>query len=192
MQTTQIAIFASGNGSNAINIIDYFKENSSIKVVLLLSNKADAPVVAKAKGRGVETMILTNDAVSDSNLLIATCINYKVDYIILAGYLRKIPVEFTHFFDKKIINIHPSLLPKFGGKGMYGDFVHQAVIEAKESETGITIHFVNADFDKGEKIAQFSCKLRETDGLDEVRAKIHKLEMTYFPKVIEETILNYK
>lgn len=192
MQTTQIAIFASGNGSNAINIIDYFKENSRIEVVLLLSNKEDAPVVAKAKDRGVETMVLNNDAVSDSNLLIATCINHKVDYIILAGYLRKIPLAFTRFFDRKIINIHPSLLPKFGGKGMYGDFVHQAVVEGGEQETGITIHFVNAEFDKGEQIAQFSCKLQKSDRIDEVRAKVHELEMTHFPKVIEETILNSK
>ncbi|MES2798383.1 MAG: phosphoribosylglycinamide formyltransferase [Bacteroidota bacterium] len=192
MQTKQIAIFASGNGSNALNIIDFFSENDQINVALLLSNNPNAPIIAKAKARGIDTLILTNEAVANSNLLIAACVNHAIDFVVLAGYLRKIPVEFIHFYANKIINIHPSLLPKFGGRGMYGDFVHKAVIEQKESKTGITIHFVNEEFDKGEVIAQFELKVDQLDDLDTLRKKISELEMKHFPTIIEEVILNTK
>lgn len=190
MKSLQIAIFASGTGSNALNIIDYFKRNHEINVALVLSNNPQAPVLAKAAEKGIDTLVLTNDAVADSALLIAACVNHKIDYVILAGYLRKIPIGFIHFYDKKIINIHPSLLPKFGGKGMFGDKVHQAVLDAQAKETGITIHYVNEDFDSGEVIAQFVCPVLASDNLDAVRLKVQALEMAHFPRVIEKTILD--
>lgn len=191
MQKVKIVVFASGNGSNALNIMSFFREKDEIEVSLLISNRQDAPIVEKAKNQGVEVLVLDNEAVSDGGQLIEICQGRGIDFVILAGYLRKIPLSFVRYYDNKIINIHPSLLPKYGGKGMYGDYVHKAVLDNKETNSGITIHFVNEEFDKGEIIAQFACEVEHDETIEQLRNKIHLLEQQYFPKVVEETILKH-
>jgi phosphoribosylglycinamide formyltransferase-1 len=189
MKKIKLALFASGSGSNALNIIDYFSSSSLIEIGFILTNKKDAPIVELAQKKNVETLILSNDEVSNGILLTKICLEKGIDFIILAGYLRKIPEELLANYSNKMINVHPALLPKFGGQGMYGDNVHKAVIESEEFETGITIHFVNEHFDEGKIIAQFHCEVTKNDTLESVQAKVQKLEHTYFPIVIEKTIL---
>lgn len=190
MQKKRIAIFASGKGSNAINIIDYFKDHSKIEVAVVITNRNEAPVVQLANDKGIKVVCLSNEAVADASAPLDVCAQNSVDYVVLAGYLRKIPAEFISTFTDRIINIHPALLPKHGGKGMYGDFVHEAVLKNNESETGITIHFVNEHFDEGRIIAQFYCPVFEIDTLDLVRERVQRLEKQYFPFVIEQTLLS--
>lgn len=189
MKGIKIAIFASGTGSNAKNIVNHFKDNSLISIEFILSNKKEAPIVDWCKENNMSCYTFSNEEVNDGIFLADFCLNKGVQYIILAGYLRKIPSEFIHAFENKIINIHPSLLPKFGGKGMYGNYVHEAVVNAKEKNTGITIHFVNENFDEGKHIAQFSCELSDNENISSVSSKIHQLEMSYFPQTIEQVIL---
>jgi phosphoribosylglycinamide formyltransferase-1 len=190
MKKIRLALFASGTGSNALNIIDHFAGHRQIEVGFVLTNKADAPVVEKTQLRGVETVILNNDLVSQAEVLLKVCRNHQIDYIILAGYLRLIPSAFIEHYDERIINIHPSLLPKFGGKGMYGSRVHEAVLAGDEKESGISIHYVDSEFDEGRVIAQFSCEVDSNDTFETLSAKIRQLEHAYFPKVIEETVLS--
>ena len=189
MNKTRLAIFASGKGSNAINIIDYFHEHDSMEVTFVLSNKADAPVIEKANNRSIKTIILNNIEVENAEILIKTTADLGVDYVILAGYLRLIPAEFILKYSRKIFNIHPSLLPKYGGKGMFGDHVHRAILNSGDKKTGITIHYVDAEFDEGEIINQFNCDLGENETIESIRGKINSLELTHFPAVIEQTIL---
>lgn len=188
MAKIRLALFASGNGSNALKIMNHFSTHSTIEVGFLLSNKKDAPVVKATENKGVKVITLSNEEVANGSLLVETCIAEKIDLIILAGFLRKIPSQFTHHFSDKIINIHPALLPKHGGQGMYGKFVHEAVIKNKDSETGITIHYVNEHFDEGRIIAQFHCVVDSTDTVETIQGKIQQLEHAYFPFVIEQTI----
>jgi phosphoribosylglycinamide formyltransferase-1 len=189
MNKIRLAIFASGTGSNAINIIDHFAGHSKVEVCFVLTNNAEAPVVQKSQLRSVETIILNNELVSQANLLTSVCRDKQIDYIVLAGYLRLVPSEFIHKYAERIINVHPALLPNFGGKGMYGDRVHSAVLEAGEQATGISIHFVDQHFDEGRIIAQFMCKVSKEDTVDTIREKVHALEQTFFPVVIEKTVL---
>ncbi len=189
MTKIKLALFASGSGSNALNIIDHFSNHSSVEIGFVLTNKNDAPVIEKANVKGVEVLVFSNDEVADGEFLSKVCLEKGINFIILAGYLRKIPAELLHNYSEKMINVHPALLPKFGGQGMYGNNVHKAVIDAKETETGITIHYVNEHFDEGRKIAQFHCALNETDTVESVQAKVQRLEHAYFPFVIEKTIL---
>jgi phosphoribosylglycinamide formyltransferase-1 len=191
MAKIKLALFASGSGSNAMKIIDYFSDNKSVEIGFVLTNKKDALVVQLAKEKGVEVIVYTNDEVSDGELLTKKCLEKNIDFIILAGYLRKIPVELLATYSDKIINIHPALLPKHGGKGMYGKFVHEAVIKNKDSETGITIHFVNEHFDEGRIIAQFYCEVNENDTVESIQKKIQQLEHNYFPVVIDITLKPY-
>lgn len=188
MNPKKIALFASGKGSNALNIIAYFKGNPLVEIAFVLSNKSDAPVISATKALGIKTVVCSNQEIEQGSFLIDLCEQEKLDLIVLAGFLRKIPADFTQYFDQKIVNIHPSLLPKYGGEGMYGNFVHQAVLANKEKQTGITIHFVNAEYDKGKMIAQFSCELDEKDTLESIQQKIHNLEMEHFPKTIEKIL----
>lgn len=192
MKHHSIALFASGNGSNALSLMRHFKENPTIRVELLISNKKDAPVVQKAKDAGVEVLIFDNEAF-ENGLTVLQELDYRaINWIVLAGFLRKIPTNLINGFPNKIINIHPSLLPKYGGKGMYGKFVHEAVYAAKEKETGITIHLVNEEFDKGEILAQFKTNLSPTDTPAEIAQKINLLELSNFPTIVEHTIKNQK
>lgn len=189
MKSTRIAIFASGNGTNAVNLIQYFKENTAIEVAVLLVNKPDAPVVHKAKELGIETLYFDNESF-ENGLTVLQELDYRaVSWIVLAGFLRKLPVNLINGFQDHIINIHPSLLPKFGGKGMYGMHVHRAVVEAGEKKSGISIHFVNEHFDEGKLIAQFETILEATDTPEHVAEKIHRLEAEHFPYIVEQTIL---
>ncbi len=185
----RIAIFASGSGSNAMNLIQYFKNHSSIEVVFVMSNRTTAPILEKAKKANVQTYCFTNQEVADSVFLNKVCQKEKIDWIILAGYLRLIPAEFSHQFKNRIINLHPSLLPNYGGKGMFGENVHKAVLLNKEKETGITIHYVNAEFDKGRIIAKFHCEISPDETVSSLQDKIHRLEHNYLPKVVETEVL---
>lgn len=189
MIKTKIAVFASGTGSNAINLIRFFDKHPSIEVGFVLSNKSDAPILSSAKELGVEVLFHDNTAVSDGTFLTELCRSHGIDWIILAGYLRLIPTELINAFPNKMVNLHPSLLPNYGGKGMFGTNVHKAVIANKEGESGITIHFVNQEFDKGRIIAQFHCALSPEDGVSELEQKIRYLEQSYLPTVVQNTIL---
>lgn len=189
MTKKRIGIFASGTGSNALNLIRSFDGHETLEVALVLSNVETAPVLKASFELGIPIFYMSNEDVANGGLLRQFCQDQQLDWIILAGYLRKIPVELIRAYPNRMINLHPSLLPKFGGKGMYGANVHKAVLEAGETETGITVHFVNEDFDKGQKIAQFYCELNETDDLKSVQVKISQLEQSYLPIVVESTIL---
>ncbi len=186
----KIAVFASGTGSNAMNLIRYFSDNLNAKVHFVLSNNESAKVLDSAKKLGIKTYCFSNQQVSDGSFLVELCRKEEIDYIVLAGYLRLIPKKLIDEYPKKMINLHPSLLPKYGGKGMYGTNVHKAVLESKERESGITIHFVNEVFDKGQIIAQFHCSIEEEDTLFSIEKKIRILEHSYLPKVVETVIMN--
>lgn len=190
MKMIRLAIFASGTGSNAINIIRFFKTSATVEVAFVLSNKSDARIVTTAKEAGVDVKVVSNQQVEDATVLVELCQANQIDYIILAGFLRKIPEQLITAFPNRIINIHPALLPKYGGKGMYGINVHKAVLENKEAESGITIHYVNAEFDKGEIIAQFKCAIDENETLETLQSKIHQLEHANFPTVIKNSIVS--
>lgn len=190
MNKTRIAVFASGKGSNAINLIRYFNNHPSIEIGFVLSNKSDAPVLNSAKELGIEVLYLSNQEVANGDFLVQICQSHHIDWIMLAGYLRLIPGELIQHFENRIINLHPSLLPNYGGKGMHGGHVHEAVIANKETESGITVHFVNEEFDKGRIIAQFRCGINSNDTSSTLAQKIHVLEQSYLPVVVEKTILN--
>jgi phosphoribosylglycinamide formyltransferase 1 len=184
----KLALFASGRGSNALNIIDYFKNNANVEISFVLTNNKNAGIIDSAGKLCVKVFVCTNQEVENSTFLIDICEKNEISFVVLAGFLRKIPEEFVNHFPNKIINIHPALLPKYGGEGMYGANVHRAVLENKEKETGITIHFVNSEYDKGEIIAQFSCELSENESIETIQEKIHALEMENFPRVIEKVL----
>ena len=186
----RVAIFASGTGSNAVNLINYFKGSDSIEISFVLSNNQDARVLTSANELGVETHCFSNQEVADGDFLVQLCRDNSIDWIVLAGYLRLIPTQLISAYQDKIINLHPSLLPKYGGKGMYGGNVHKAVLENNENESGITVHFVNQEFDKGRIIAQFHCAIDPSDNQSDLEGKIRKLEQGYLPIVVQNTILN--
>lgn len=191
MNKKSIALFASGNGSNAVNLIQFFQNHPQIEVKTLVCNKADAPVVAKAESLGIEVLVFSNEEF-ESGLTVLQELDYRgIDWIVLAGFLRKIPINIIRGYKNRIINIHPSLLPKYGGKGMYGKFVHDAVIEAKDLKSGISIHLVNEEFDDGEILAQFEMELAENDTSHSLAEKIHSLEHKHFPIIVERTVLNH-
>jgi len=183
-----LAIFASGSGSNAENIARYFQNNENISVSLVLSNKADAFVLERAKNLNIPTVVFSKKEMEETDKILEILKEYEIDFIVLAGFLLKIPAYLVEKFPNRIINIHPALLPKYGGKGMYGRFVHEAVVAQKETESGITIHFVNEHYDEGAIIFQAKCAVSPTDTPDDVARKIHELEYEYFPKIIEQVI----
>lgn len=184
----RIVIFASGSGTNAENIIKYFENSNLISVVQVLSNKKDAKVLERAKRLGVNFDTFNRDDFYTSEAMLSN-LKLTADYIILAGFLWKIPTNFIQAFPQKIINIHPALLPKYGGKGMYGMHVHSAVVKNKEKESGITIHYVNENYDEGAIIFQKSVEVLVCDTAEDVAAKIHILEQENFPRVIEKIML---
>jgi len=185
----RIAIFASGSGTNAENIIKYFQKSTVATVVQVLSNKKDAKVLERASMLNVKNLYFDREAFFNANRILEL-IKKEADFIILAGFLWRIPQKFIRAFPNKIINIHPALLPKYGGKGMYGMHVHNAIIEQKEKETGITIHYVNENYDEGAIIFQKSVPIVMGDTPETVAKKIHQLEMDNFPKVIENLLNN--
>ena len=187
----KIAVFASGSGTNAENISRYFVDNQNIKVVLTVSNNPLAGVHARMNQFGIPSATFTNEECADGDQVVKKLAEYQVDWIILAGYLRKIPDTILNAYPDKIINIHPALLPKHGGKGMYGMRVHEAVVAADESESGITIHYINENYDEGQIIFQARCPVLPSDTPEDVAAKVHALEYKHYPQVIEETIDRY-
>ena len=182
----QLAIFASGTGSNAVKIIEHFKGHPTIAVSLVLSNNSKAPVLEKANDAGVETYTFNREAFYNTNLVLNKLNSKKIDLVVLAGFMWLVPENLVHEYSDRIINIHPALLPKYGGKGMYGMHVHNAVMAAGEKETGITIHLVNKEYDKGRILFQATCSVEQNDSADEIAQKIHVLEHANFPTQIEQ------
>lgn len=183
-----IAIFVSGSGTNCENIIRYFKDHQDIKISLVLSNRTDAYALVRAQRLGVPTATVTKAEFNDEQKMISLLKSYHIDFIVLAGFLLMVPSFLIRQYNKRMINIHPALLPKHGGKGMYGHHVHEAVKAAGDTETGMTVHWVSDICDGGEIIAQFSTPLSPDDTPDDIAHKEHLLEMEHFPKVIEKVI----
>jgi phosphoribosylglycinamide formyltransferase-1 len=185
----RILIFASGSGTNAENIIKYFSDRTTGTVVAVFTNNSNATVLEKAKKLSVPTVIFSKEELNTGNTL-QKVVEFQPDLIVLAGFLLKFPKNLIETYPNQIINIHPALLPKFGGKGMYGMHIHKAVIENKEKETGITIHYVNENYDEGNIIFQESAALSENDTAESVASKIHALEQEHFPVVIEKLLIS--
>ena len=182
----RIAIFASGSGSNAENIVHYFSGSSEFQFPLIISNQPNAYIHKRAETLKIPSFTFTKEQFFDAKPVLELLTEYNIDAIVLAGFLLKIPTLLIQHFPDKIINIHPALLPKFGGKGMYGAKVHEAVKEAGEPETGITIHYVNENYDDGNIIFQARCPISATDTAEMIAAKVHLLEHEYYPQVIEK------
>ena len=186
-----IIIFASGSGSNAQQIVEYFSSSNFARVIMIYSNRADAHVLQRAYHLNIPTVVFDRADFYDTDLIFNQLDNLHPDLIVLAGFLWKIPEKIVHAFPKRIINIHPALLPKYGGKGMYGEHVHKAVIENGEKESGITIHYVNEHYDKGEYILQARCEVNADDTSETLAEKVHTLEYKYYPKTIEQVLLRH-
>lgn len=186
MKVKRIAIFASGSGTNSQKIIEYFFDNERVVIDSLWSNNPNAYALERARNLGIETFIFTRDEFVNTSKVLDELKKRKVDLIVLAGFLWLIPVNLIRDF--RIINIHPALLPKYGGKGMYGMKVHQAVVDNKDTESGISIHFVNEKYDEGEIIFQAKCPVLASDSPEDVALKVHGLEYKHFPEVIEKVL----
>jgi len=183
-----VAIFASGNGTNAQRIIEYFSGNPQIKIALVLSNKQDAFVLQRAQRLNVPTFCFTSAELKNTSIVQDKLKEYKIDFIVLAGFMIMVPDSLIEFYRDRVINIHPALLPKYGGKGMFGNHVHESVIEAKEKESGISIHYVNEKYDEGAIIFQAKCAITPTDTPETLATRIHQLEHKYYPEIIEKVI----
>lgn len=184
----RIAIFASGSGSNAQKILEYFKDNNIAEVSIILSNNPDAYVLQRADNFETPTHVFDREDFYNTDSVVDLLKDLQIDFIVLAGFLWLIPSNLLNAFPSRIINIHPALLPAYGGKGMYGDRVHKAVLDAKEEESGITIHYVNENFDEGEIIHQSKFKIEPEDTVELVRFKGQQLEHQFYPKIIENII----
>lgn len=182
----RIALFASGSGSNAENIIQYFEKNENFVFPVIISNKVDAYVHERAKSLNVPSFTFSREDFLSGEKVLDFLKRHNIDAIALVGFLLKVPQVLVDAYPNRIINIHPALLPKYGGKGMYGNRVHQAVKEAGENESGITIHYVNENYDEGNIIFQAKCTVDPTDNAEAIAEKVHQLEYEYLPKVIEE------
>lgn len=187
-----IAIFVSGSGTNCENIIRHFSDHQQVNIALVLSNRADAYALVRAQRLGVPTAVVSKSEFNDEKKMNSLLDSYHIDFIVLAGFLLMVPSFLIRRYDHRMLNIHPALLPKHGGKGMYGHYVHEAVKAAGDTETGMTVHWVSDVCDGGEIIAQFSTPLSPDDNPDDIAHKEHLLEMEHFPKVIEKTILGLK
>ncbi len=185
----KIAIFASGSGSNAENIIQYFAQKPHFCVKSVFCNVPDAYVLERAKKYRIPTFVFNREEFRNPDKVFRQLQEQEIDFIVLAGFLWLMPSFITAAWPNKIVNIHPALLPAYGGKGMYGHHVHEAVIAAGEKESGITIHYVNDHYDQGAIIFQAKCPVLPTDTPDDLAARVHELEYRYFPQIIEETIL---
>lgn len=184
----KIAIFASGSGTNAENIINFFKENKNIEISYIFSNNKNAYIVQRAINHNIKYYIFSRTEFYNTQNTLKILKDNQIDFIVLAGFLWLIPEYLINYYPKRIINIHPALLPKYGGKGMYGMHVHNAVIENNEKETGITIHYVNNEYDKGDIIFQAKCPVDKDDTAEDIAKKVHELEYAHFPKVIEKIV----
>lgn len=187
-----IAIFVSGSGSNCENIIQYFQNNKQANIALVVSNRSDAYALVRAKRLNVPTEVLPKAEFNNQEMVMKLMADYRIDFIVLAGFLLMIPDWLISAYQHRMINLHPALLPKFGGIGMYGHYVHEAVRKANETETGMTVHWVSPVCDGGEIIAQFRTPITPDDTPDDIAAKEHVLEMKHFPQVIEAILKQEK
>jgi phosphoribosylglycinamide formyltransferase 1 len=181
----KIAIFASGSGSNAERIATHFVQNKNVEVALILSNNPQAGVIARARRLHIPVLLFDKTTFYETSKIVQILQNEQIDLVVLAGFMMLIPEALVQAFPKRILNIHPALLPKFGGKGMYGHFVHEAVVAASEAESGITIHYVNEHYDEGEVVFQARCAVLPTDTPDDVAQKVQLLEHRHYPEVVE-------
>lgn len=183
----KLVVFASGSGTNAENLVQYFAGHQDIQIPFILSNKSNADVHARVQALGVPSYTFTKTEFTDGTVLNFLKDN-QIDFIVLAGYMLLIDDDMLQAYDKRIVNIHPSLLPKYGGKGMHGDKVHQAVVAAQDTESGITIHYLNERYDEGDVVFQAVCEVLPADTPDDVAAKVHALEYEWYPKVVEQLV----
>ncbi len=183
----KIAILASGEGTNAERIIRYFTENPTVKVAVIITNKAEAGVIRRAQHFQIPVKFLPTSAFKEGKATEILRL-YETNFVVLAGFLLRIPNDMLEAYPNRIVNIHPSLLPKFGGKGMYGNKVHEAVLAAGETESGITIHYINEHYDEGAIILQVQCPVMEGDTPDTLANRVHQLEYDHYPKVIEQLL----
>ncbi|MBK8244695.1 MAG: phosphoribosylglycinamide formyltransferase [Saprospiraceae bacterium] len=192
MKKKKIAIFASGNGTNAAQLIKYFKNNEHIQVALIITNSSKANVISLAEENDIPFSVVNKSLLANNSYMTSLMNLYDIDFIVLAGFLLLMPPFLVKLYDYKMINIHPALLPKFGGKGMYGLQVHQAVLSAGESESGITIHYVNEMFDKGKIIFQAKCNVEKKDTAEKLAKKVQDLEHQYLPEWTEKLIMQMR
>ncbi|MBQ4228367.1 MAG: phosphoribosylglycinamide formyltransferase [Bacteroidaceae bacterium] len=183
-----IAIFVSGSGTNCENLIRYFEHSETVKCALVVSNKPDAYALVRAERLGVPTAVISKAQLYNPGETLPLLESYGIEFIVLAGFLPLVPDFLIEAFPRKIINLHPALLPKFGGKGMWGHHVHEAVKAAGETETGMTVHYVTPVCDSGEIIAQFRTSISPDDTADDIAEKEHQLEMEHFPQVVEKVL----
>ena len=186
----KIVLFASGSGSNVENIVNFFAEKDEVEISLVLTNNPNAYVIERCCRLGVAYQVFGRKEFRETGSVLEQLQGIAPDLIVLAGFLWLVPSEIVKAFPRRIINIHPALLPKYGGKGMYGQHVHQAVVDNQETETGITIHYVDENYDEGDVILQTTCKVEPDDSADDVARKIHQLEYEHFPKVVESLLLS--
>ena len=188
MEKVNIAIFVSGSGTNCENLIRCFKDSERVRCALVVSNKPDAYALVRATNLGVPTAVAPKAQLNDADFMMPLLRQYGIDFIVLAGFLPLVPDFLIDAYPRRIVNIHPALLPKYGGKGMWGHHVHEAVKAAGEAETGMTVHWVTPVCDGGEIIAQYRCALSPDDTVDDIAEKEHLLEMKYFPQVVEQVL----
>jgi phosphoribosylglycinamide formyltransferase 1 len=188
MKKRKIAIFASGSGTNAQRIIEYFSGDPKISVAMVLSNKSEAYVLVRAKKLHIPSVVFDRETFYETGEILGLLSKNGIDLIVLAGFLWLIPERFIKAYRGRIINIHPALLPKYGGKGMYGDRVHEAVIQSGDKESGISIHYVNEKYDEGNIIFQAKCAVKQNDTPETLAQRIHQLEYRYYPEVIEKLL----
>ncbi|MBP3258243.1 MAG: phosphoribosylglycinamide formyltransferase [Bacteroidales bacterium] len=188
MSKVNIAIFVSGSGTNCENLIRHFSTSAHVCCALVVSNKAEAYALQRAERLGVPTAVLPKVQLNDEQTVMPLMRRYQIDFIVLAGFLPLVPDFLIEAYPRRIVNIHPALLPKYGGKGMWGHHVHEAVKAAGETETGMTVHYVTPVCDAGEIIAQFRTPLLPTDTVDDIAEKEHQLEMQHFPQVVEQVL----
>lgn len=191
MERKQIAVFVSGNGTNCENLIRHFASSDAARVTLVLSNRPEAYALTRAKRLGVETAVMSRQDFNREDVLLPLLQAHHIDFIVLAGFLLFIPNFLIEAYPHRMVNLHPALLPKYGGKGMWGHHVHEAVKAAGECETGMTVHWVSSVIDGGDIIAQFRTPILPTDTADDIARKEHKLEMEHFPQVVEDVIRQY-
>ena len=189
METKKIAIFASGSGTNAENIINYFQNKKEVEIKSVYTNNPKAYVIERAKKFNIPVTVFNRKDFYDSQRVLNNLLEQKVDFIVLAGFLWLVPESLLYHYNNKIVNIHPALLPKYGGKGMYGNKVHESVIANNEKESGISIHLVNKNYDEGKMVFQAKCEVKKDDTPEELARRIHQLEYQYYPRVIEDLIL---
>ena len=188
MDRINIAVFVSGSGSNCENLIRYFMSSERMGVSLVVSNKADAYALVRSERLGVPTAVASKSELNDDSVMLPLLRKYEIGFIVLAGFLPLVPNFLIEAFPRRIVNLHPALLPKFGGKGMWGHHVQEAVKAAGEKETGMTVHWVTPICDSGEIIAQYRVALSPDDSTDDIAEKEHQLEMKYFPSVVEQVV----